>query len=201
MTGSRHGYRIAFMLGKSNIKPGAHPIRHPEPAHLTDTLSSHMEMYLKTILQLQREDRPVGVTAVAKALGVSVPSASQALRALRERGLVVHPTYGKVRLSDRGRDVAAAVNERFETLHRFLTNVLHVDERTARQEACQIEHVLTDDTLWRLEAWLDFVSRCRLDLAQVLGHFHEYLEHRMAGNCCPTCEVPPLGRGEDVRVG
>jgi len=168
---------------------------------MPEHLSSNMEMYLKTIFQLGRENeqQPVGVTAIAKALGVSVPSASQALRSLRARGLVVHPTYGKVRLSDQGRDVAWAIHERYETLQRFFTDVLHIDDRTARDEACKIEHVLADDTLWRLEAWLDFVSRCRLDLKQVLGHFHEYLEWRQAGHCCPSCEAAPGRRVDDPR--
>jgi len=67
-------------------------------------LSPHMEMYLKTILSLEPSDASgVRVKEIAHALGVTKPSVSEALRLLTARGLVVHPSYGAVSLSARGR--------------------------------------------------------------------------------------------------
>lgn len=158
---------------------------------MTKSLSPNMEMYLKTILRLGRSDEPVRVKAIAEALGVTMPSVSEAMRSLKARGLVLHPSYGEVRLSARGRRTAAAVNERFEVLRRFFTDVLQVDEQTAGRDACEIEHVVGPDTLRRLTAFLDYMTRCRMDVSAVIEHFHEYLQWRLAGDFCRECEVLP----------
>jgi DtxR family Mn-dependent transcriptional regulator len=118
-------------------------------------LSPNMEMYLKTILHLEREGNAVRVGAITRALGITMPSVSQALRSLRKSGLVLHESYGTVRLSAKGRRAAEAIDERYEALQRFLTDVLGADERLANKEACDIEHVLSKDTLERLKAFLD----------------------------------------------
>ncbi len=152
-------------------------------------LSPSMEMYLKTILSLAPDRGPVRVKAISEALGVTMPSVSGALRALKTKGLVLHPSYGAVRLSARGCRTAMAVSRRFEVLRRFLTDVLHVDERTAARDSCLIEHVVGEDTLLRLTAFLDYTTHCRRDVAEVISHFHEYLGWRMAGDFCRDCEL------------
>ena len=75
-------------------------------------LSPNMEMYLKTILRLGQDGRPVRVKAIAESMGVTMPSVSEALSILKSKGLVLHPSYGEVKLSARGERVAVAVNER-----------------------------------------------------------------------------------------
>ena len=151
-------------------------------------LSSNMEMYLKTVLRLEGDGAPVRVKAIAESLGITMPSVSEALRTLKAKGLILHPSYGEVKLSAEGRRVAVGVNERFEVLQRFLVDVLKVDERVAEHEACEIEHVVGKDTYLRLTAFLDYLSNCQRDLSEVVDHFHEYLEWRMAGEQCPVCE-------------
>ena len=146
-----------------------------------------MEMYLKTILQLGEDNSPVRVKAIAESLGITMPSVSEALSTLKTRGLVLHPSYGEVKLSARGRRLAEGIHDRFEVLQRFLVEVLRVDERVARHEACEIEHVLGSDTFQRLTAYLDFLTNCEKDLSGIIDHFHEYLEWRLAGEACPDC--------------
>ena len=154
-------------------------------------LSPNMEMYLKTILRLGmgKEKEPVRVKAIAESLGVTMPSVSGALRMLKAKGLVLHSAYGEVRLSARGKRAAGEVNQRYEVLRRFFTDVLNVDPKTADRDACEIEHVVGPDTLKRLTAFLDYVTRCRMDVSQVIEHFHEYLDWRLAGDHCQECEV------------
>ena len=118
-----------------------------------------------------------------------MPSVSQALRSLREKGLILHPAYGTVRLSGRGRRTAKAVNDRYEVLQRFFTRVLRVDEQVASHEACKIEHELGRDTHRRLKAFLDFFTQCCLDTDRVIEHFHEYLEQHLAGDYRRNCET------------
>jgi DtxR family Mn-dependent transcriptional regulator len=154
-----------------------------------------MEMYLKTILGLEAVGPP-RVKAIADALRVTMPSVSGALRLLKEEGLVLHKTYGVVRLSARGRRAAQEVDRRYEILRRFFIDVLSVDEKAAGRDACAIEHVMGPDTLSRLTAFLDYTTRCRLDVGRVIDHFHEYLAWRLAGDHCRECEVAPTRRGD-----
>ena len=152
-------------------------------------LSPNMEMYLKTILRLGRSDEPVRVKAIADSLGVKMPSVSGALRQLKAKGLVLHPAYGAVRLSARGRRAAGSVNQRYEVLRRFFTDVLNLDARAADRDACEIEHVVSPETMRRLAAFLDYMTRCRMDVDKVISHFHEYLGWRQAGELCKDCEL------------
>ena len=78
---------------------------------MNQKLSPNMEMYLKTILRLEKDSSSVRVKAIADSLGVTMPSVSEALRNLKSRGLVEHSSYGEVKLSEDGRSVAAGVNE------------------------------------------------------------------------------------------
>jgi Mn-dependent DtxR family transcriptional regulator len=156
-------------------------------------LSSNMEMYLKTILRLDEHNNPVRVKAIAESLGVTMPSVSEALRTLKTKGLVLHSSYGEVKLSARGRRLAEGINDRFEILQRFLVEVLKVDERVAEHEACEIEHVLGPDTFERLTVYLDFLTNCEKDLSGIVDHFHEYLEWRLAGENCPICGMSDRG--------
>lgn len=156
---------------------------------MSKKLSSNMEMYLKTIFRLGDDGQPVRVKAIADTMGVTMPSVSEALRTLRTKGLVLHSSYGEVRLSAAGRRVAEGVNDRFEVLQRFLVEVLQVDEAVAEHEACEIEHVVGKDTFQRLTGFLDFLGTCRKDLSELMAHFHQFLEWRLNGETCPECEL------------
>ncbi len=152
-------------------------------------LSPNMEMYLKTILRLGRDNDTVRVKAIAEKMGITMPSVSEALRTLKTKGLVLHPSYGEVKLSARGKRLADGVNDRFEVLQRFLVEILQVDESVAELEACEIEHVVGKDTYQRLLIFLDYLANCPKDFSPVMEHFHEFLKWRLAGEECPECEL------------
>jgi DtxR family Mn-dependent transcriptional regulator len=133
------------------------------------------------------------VKAIAESLSVTMPSVSEALRTLRSKGLVLHTSYGEVELSARGREVAEEINDRFKVLQRFLVEVLKVDEGVAEEEACEIEHVVGSDTFERLTAYLYFLNHCQKDLTNIVEHFHEFLEWRLAGEACPVCGMIERG--------
>lgn len=141
----------------------------------TDNLSPSMEMYLKTILRLEQSGSPVRVKAIADSLGVTMPSVSEALRALTAKGLVDHSSYGEVGLSEDGRRAAANVHERFELVRKFLTDMLRVDRETAEREACEIEHVVGEVTLTRLAAFVEWMTCHKTDIEDCMAGFHAYL--------------------------
>jgi DtxR family Mn-dependent transcriptional regulator len=147
-----------------------------------EKLSSNMEMYLKTILRLEQRGTPIRVKAIADTLGVTMPSVSEALRTLSAKGLVDHSSYGEVGLSADGRRVAASVNERFELLRKFLADMLQVDETTAEREACDVEHVVGEETLTRLAAFVEWMTYHRDDIKECLTRFQTYLGMVMDGD-------------------
>ncbi|MCR5611877.1 MAG: metal-dependent transcriptional regulator [Clostridiales bacterium] len=103
------------------------------------------EMYLENILILSGEKKTVRSIDVAERMGFSKPSVSRAMNILRTKGLISIDSFGAITLTDEGSSIANAIYER----HRILTEVLMslgVSEKTAAEDACRIEHYLSDET-------------------------------------------------------
>lgn len=161
-------------------------------------LSEKLEMYLKTILQLEREYSPVRVGQIAKERGVSAASVTEAIATLQERGLILHKAYQGVRLSAEGRRVAERIENRFNVLQHFLTGVLGVDPVVGSRDACEIEHVASAETMERLEAFLQYMDQCRMNVSEIISHFKDYYALRSRGDVCAQCGAgkrfdPPKG--------
>ncbi len=168
---------------------------------MTRHLSDKLEMYLKTILILEREYSPVRVGQIAKERGVSAASVTEAISTLQERGLILHKAYRGVRLSAEGRRVAERIEQRYNVLQHFLTEILGVEETTGCRDACEIEHVASPETMDRLSAFLDYVERCTMNVSEVISHFKDYYELRSKGDMCERCEKgklpsPSVGRSQ-----
>ena len=99
------------------------------------------ENYLETILILSRSGSVRSID-VAAATGFSKPSISRAMKLLREDGFVDVDGNGYITLTERGRTIAAAIYDRHTTLSEFLTR-LGVDADIAAEDACRIEHVIS----------------------------------------------------------
>ena len=102
------------------------------------------EMYLESILVLSQKDAPVRSMDVAKYLGVSKPSVSRAMAILKNGNYVRIDEQGYITLAEAGRKIAEKIYERHVVLSKFLTD-LGVNEKTAEEDACRIEHIISDD--------------------------------------------------------
>ncbi len=103
------------------------------------------EDYLEAMLMLREEKGFIRSIDVAVQLGVTKPSVTYATKRLRESGYIVMDREGLITLTDAG----AAIAERIYRRHRLLTEFfvsLGVDEKTAREDACRVEHDLSDKT-------------------------------------------------------
>ena len=103
------------------------------------------EMYLETILVLSRRLNKVRSVDVAEEMGYSKPSVSRAVGILKKNGYIIMDGSGHLYLTDEGRSVAEKTFER----HRVLTKVftkLGVPAGIAAEDACKIEHVISDET-------------------------------------------------------
>ncbi len=101
------------------------------------------EMYLEAILVLSQRGKPVRSIDVCDYLGYSKPSVSRAMSILRNNGYVIMDDSGYLHLTDSGMEVATKIYDRHNTLSAFLTWI-GVDEETATDDACRIEHVISD---------------------------------------------------------
>lgn len=111
------------------------------------------EMYLETILILSRKAGFVRAIDVGEHMGYSKPSVSRAVGLLREGGFITVAPDGAISLTPHGREVAEKIYERHAVLTRFLIS-LGVDPDVAAEDACKIEHHISDETLEALKRWI-----------------------------------------------
>lgn len=103
------------------------------------------ENYLEAIYILEKEQGLVRSIDVALFLGVTKPSVSRAMSNLKAQKLVDMPADGGVVLTDEGRKLAESVYERHELITEFLVT-LGVSRETAAEDACRMEHVISEET-------------------------------------------------------
>ena len=109
------------------------------------------ENYLEAILQLQEEHGSVRSIDVVQHLGFSKPSVSRAMSLLRENGYVTMDKDGLLDLTDAGMAIASRIYERHRLLTEWLT-ALGVSPEVAAEDACRIEHDISEETFARLKA-------------------------------------------------
>ena len=107
------------------------------------TLQESGEMYLETILRLQGEKRVVRSVDVAEEMGYSKASVSRAIKILKDNGYVDLEKAGNLALTKEGEAIAKKIFDRHKTLTEFLLQI-GVDKKTAEEDACRIEHVISD---------------------------------------------------------
>ena len=112
------------------------------------------EMYIETIYVLTRERPAVRAIDVGEHMGFSKPSVSRALHILKNGGYVSVSPEGYLSLTDAGLAVAEKIYARHELLKSFLLSI-GVDEDTAAEDACRMEHALSDTSFEALKRYLN----------------------------------------------
>jgi len=112
------------------------------------------ENYLETIYTLHKSQDSVRSVDIARALDYSKPSVSRAMKLLRENHYITIDTDGAISLTETGLQVARNIYERHMILSRFLQSI-GVAETVAFEDACRIEHVISQETFERLRAFVD----------------------------------------------
>ncbi len=111
------------------------------------------EMYLKTIYVLSKKSSQVRAIDVGEYMGFSKPSVSRALGLLKEDGLLIKDENGFLKLTEAGTAIAERIYERHEVLSRLLIDI-GVDEKTALDDACRVEHYISDTTFNAIKAYV-----------------------------------------------
>ncbi len=102
-------------------------------------------MYLETILILTQQHGAVRSVDVSEYMNFSKPSVSRAIGLLKSGGYVLMDRNGFLTLTESGLEIAKKIYERHELLTLFLQR-LGVDEKTAAEDACKMEHVISDES-------------------------------------------------------
>ena len=112
------------------------------------------EMYLETIYILSLTSSAVRSVDVGEYMGYSKPSVSRAIGLLKRDGLVQTDELGYLQLTPKGREQAKGIYERHTVLTRLFID-LGVDEKTAAEDACRIEHYISETTFEAIKAHME----------------------------------------------
>ena len=122
------------------------------------SLQESGEMYLETIYVLSKESSTVLAIDVGNELGYSKPSVSRALGLLKEKGYIEKSETGGIKLTKDGEKIAKTIYERHNVLSTLFMN-LGVDKKTATEDACRIEHYISDKTFKAIKAHMAKYSK------------------------------------------
>lgn len=118
------------------------------------------EDYLEAIVMLGgSQTQSVRSVDIATKMGVSKASVSKAVTSLKNSGMLEQPYYGDITLTEDGYNYGCAVLKRHEMLTRFLTEKVGLTEEVAEEEACRMEHAISDESF---KKWLAYFERIGL---------------------------------------
>ncbi|MBQ8082402.1 MAG: metal-dependent transcriptional regulator [Clostridia bacterium] len=109
------------------------------------------EDYLEAMLMMQEKHGYIRSIDIAAELGVTKPSVSYATKRLRENGYIAMDKDGRITLLPSGLEIAERIYERHKILSKLLM-AIGVDEKTAREDACKIEHDLSVESFEAIKA-------------------------------------------------
>jgi DtxR family Mn-dependent transcriptional regulator len=118
------------------------------------------EEYLETILYLTKGGQTAKTKDIAEAIGVKPPSVSEMLIKLKEEGYVDYRPYIGASLTEKGRAEAVQMERKHQLLETFLVDTLGVDVDEAHDEACEMEHTISDSTVARICSFLGHPRFC-----------------------------------------
>ena len=111
------------------------------------------EMYLETILILTKKQGLVRAIDICEHMGYSKPSVSRAMGILKNDNYITVDNHGSIKLTETGKELAERIYERHTVLTKILIN-LGVDEKTAADDACKIEHYISDTTFMAVKKYI-----------------------------------------------
>lgn len=142
----------------------------------TIKVTASLEDYLEAIYEIIEERQGVKAVEVAKRLNVKRSSVTEALKNLAEKKLVNYGRYDAISLTPAGILVAKKVIEKHKTLYDFFTKILGLAPEDASLNACRVEHVISEDVLQRLIAFIEFNNHYHCCEKKYIKEFHNFYE-------------------------
>ena len=146
-----------------------------------------MAHYLQAVAALKRDKGYAKVSDIAEHLGVTKSGVTSMIRSLAARGLVDHERYGCVELTEEGRRFAETTESSRHVLEAFLTDILGVPAPIASEDACMIEHLVSNQAMSqfvRLTALIQADHPAAMEFRRL---FKEQQRCGASGAACPVC--------------
>jgi len=121
---------------------------------LRKNITPSKENYLEVLLELSGGVE-VHSSDVADVLGFSKASVSCMMKRLRDEGYITKEKYGVVSLTEKGHKEAESVKKRYNLLKSFFIKILGVETTTAAEDACRIEHIISSESISRIDDYLN----------------------------------------------
>lgn len=125
-----------------------------------ERLSPNMEEYLETIYKLRKHGERVKTTEISKSLDIAPGSVTQMLKKLDKMDYVDYSQYKGVKLTINGLKYAKKVTRKHRLLERFLHDILRIKENILHEQACEMEHSLSDEAERALCQVLKHPDKC-----------------------------------------
>ena len=113
-------------------------------------LTPSLEDYLEAILQLESKNRVARVKDIALELNVQMPSVTGALKNLKSKGMIEYEKNSFINLTPQGLKIAKRVFRKHKILVSFFKNILLLNEESAKETGCKVEHVIDIETAVKL---------------------------------------------------
>lgn len=160
------------------------------------TLTASLEDYLEAIFHITAEKQAARPKDIARRLNVKNASVTGALKTLAEKGMVNYAPYDIVTLTPEGRVAAEGVVDKHQTLRSIFVNLLFVDEKTADDAACKMEHSIPDVILDRFIKFARFLEACPRGGIKWISGFGYQCDRNASPEVCEQCMEHAL---EDFR--
>ncbi|MDD3808830.1 MAG: metal-dependent transcriptional regulator [Erysipelotrichaceae bacterium] len=118
-------------------------------------MSIAMQNYLELIYETNLKKQKIRVSLLAEQLNVSKPSVNNALNVLKENGYLNYERYGDITLTPLGEKTAKQICNKHHVLARMFEEVFGLDSEIANEDACRIEHVISQQAIEAIENYLE----------------------------------------------
>ena len=123
-------------------------------------MTKSVEDYLKTVYELTLDGKAATTTEISKALNISPASVTEMLKKLSERKYLEYSPYHGTILTKKGLKIAEKMARKHRLLERFLYDILKIDKLKVHEQACEMEHSLSDDAEESLCRFLKYPDSC-----------------------------------------
>ncbi|MEM2247748.1 MAG: metal-dependent transcriptional regulator [Thermoproteota archaeon] len=127
---------------------------------MVEKITEVIEEYLECIYKLQEREGVARTSSIVKSLKVAPGTVTNTIERLEKEGFVKHVSYRGVRLTDKGRVIALQVIRKHRLSERLLTDILKMSWSSVHENACMLEHSLSEEVISHLEKILNYPKTC-----------------------------------------
>ena len=149
-------------------------------------LTIQQQNYLETVYELGNEEGHAHVKDIAMKLKKSMPSVTEAMRKLSEKGYVRYDVRKNVSLTASGMQLAQELDERHKILADFYSKILGCPISKAQRIACEVEHIVDATFCYRLAVFASFLRAKEDDGIEIIQEYKDYYTQKYNTNYPPS---------------